>query len=109
MPVKYMPVFIENFVDGTENGAWMHDDERIITNIMPRAHTSDLGVLRLRVRDLPQATELLKESGFVVRQKSGVIEVVPSDSHDFNDILKLLNEKGIYVEPTAIIPGIYQG
>lgn len=24
MPVEYIPVFIENMVDGIENGAWTH-------------------------------------------------------------------------------------
>lgn len=109
MPVETIPIWIENMVDGMENGAWMHEDKRISDHIIPRAYTSDLGVLRLRVKDLHHASEVLKEKGFMVKQKSGAIEVVPSGSEAFHDILKLLQEHGISVEPTAIIPGIYQG
>jgi len=109
MTVEQHPVFIENMVDGIDNGAWMLSDERFITDIIPRAYTSDLGVLRLRVRDLHHATQVLKDKGFQVRQKSGAIEVVPEGVHAFNDILRQLQEHGIFVELTAIIPGIYQG
>jgi hypothetical protein len=109
MPIQYNPVFIESITDGIENGAWMHEDANISTLIIPRAYTSDLGFLRLRVNELHHATEILREDGFTVSQKSGAIEVAPTGSQDLNNILKLFKEHGIYVELTAIIPGIYQG
>jgi len=109
MLVEHHPVFIETMADGIHNGAWMHNDERFTTDIIPRAYTSDLGVLRLRVKDLLHVTQVLKDKGFQVKQKSGHIEVLPEGVHDFNDILKQLEKHGIFVEMTAIIPGIYQG
>jgi hypothetical protein len=109
MSVETISIWIENMVDGMENGAWMHEDKRIRDHIIPRAYTSDLGVLRLRVKDLHHAAEFLKEKGFMVRQKSGAIEVVPAGSEAFHDVVKLLKEHGTDVELTAIIPGIYQG
>ena len=109
MSVEYIPVFVENMIDGIENGAWMHEDSPMAAGIIPRAYTSDLGIFRLRVNDLHRATDIIKENGFTVRLKSGAIEVIPGNSQDFRDIAKLLQESGITVESTAIIPGIYQG
>jgi len=109
MSAEYMPVFIESMIDGIENGAWMHKDALIAGQVIPRAYTSDLGILRLRVNDLHRATAILQKNGFKVRQKSGVVEVVPTASQDFKGIVTILKENGMAVEATAIIPGIYQG
>jgi hypothetical protein len=109
MSVEYIPVFIEKMIDGIENGAWLHEDIPMAAGIIPRAYTSDLGIFRLRVNDLYHATDIIKENGFIVRHKNGAIEVIPGSSQDFRDIAKLLEENGITVESTAIIPGIYQG
>lgn len=109
MSAEPIPVYIENMYEGIENGAWMHQDSDIATRIVSRAYTSDLGILRLRVSDLHRAAAILKESGFNVKQKSGVIEVVPAGTQDFSEVAHLLQDKGMSVESTAIIPGIYQG
>lgn len=109
MSVEYIPLFIESITDGIENGAWMHEDAAIAAGIIPRAYTSDLGILRLRVGDLHRSTNILKDNGFTVRQKTNVIEVVQKGPHDLCDIMNLFKEHDIYSEPTAIIPGIYQG
>jgi hypothetical protein len=109
MPAESMSVFIEHVGEGVENSAWMHDDESMCRSIIPRAYTSDLGILRLRVKDLRRATEILAQCGFTLRQRCGIIEVAPKGSHHFIGIVKLLAEHGLEMESTAIIPGIYQG
>jgi hypothetical protein len=109
MPVEYKPLFIESITEGIENGTWMHEDTSLAAGVISRAYTSDLGILRLRVKDLHRSTKILKDKGFTVRQRTNVVEVVQKGPHDFCDIMNLFKEHDIYSEPTAIIPGIYQG
>lgn len=110
MEVEYIPIFLEDKKNGiANNGAWMHEDARISMRILPLAYTSDLGILRLIVSDVDTAAGVLREKGFMVKQSSGAMEVVPDRSCGLLDILKTLARHGIDVEPTGIIPGIYQG
>lgn len=109
MESEYTPIFIENKNNGHANGAWIYDNVRMNTSILPLAYTSDLGILRLMVSDIDSATRVLREKGFMVRQSSGIVEVVPDRSCGLQDILKALAENGIDVELSGIIPGIYQG
>jgi hypothetical protein len=109
MTAEYIPVYIETICDGIENGAWMHQDGDISSRIIARACSSDLGILRLRVNDLNGASAILRGRGFAVKHRPGAVEVVPAGSQDFNIIAAMLQENGISVESTAIIPGIYQG
>lgn len=102
-------VFIENIAEGDENGAWMHKNALIASEIIPRAYCSDLGILRLRVNDLEKAMSSLQEQGYQVTKKSGVLEVVQIGTQGFNKIAKILQNVGMKVESTTIIPGIYQG
>jgi len=109
MEIEHIPIFLENKKNGTANGAWIHDDANINMMILPLAYTSDLGILRLMVSDIDKAASVLKEKGFMVRQSSGVVEVVPDRLCGLQDILEALAEHSIDVELTGIIPGIYQG
>ena len=77
MSVEYIPVFVENMIDGIENGAWMHEDSPMAAGIIPRAYTSDLGIFRLRVNDLHRATDIIKENGFTVRLFSLAMAQIP--------------------------------
>jgi len=108
MESEYMPIFLEK-KNGFEHGVWIHDHVQINAKILPLAYTSDLGILRLIVSDLDAATGLLRKEGFIVRQSSGAMEVIPDWSHGLRDILHVLANHGIDFELTGIIPGIYQG
>jgi len=108
MESEYVPIFIEK-KNGFVDGAWVHDHVQLNAKILPLAYTSDLGILRLIVSDLDAATGLLKKEGFIVRQSSGAVEVIPEWSRGLQDILLVLVSHGIEVELTGIIPGIYQG
>jgi hypothetical protein len=109
MESEYIPIFLEDKNNGHANGAWILDDVLMSTMILPLAYTSDLGILRLMVSDIDMATSVLREKGFMVRQSSGTVEVVPDRSCGLQDILTALAEHGIDVELSGIIPGIYQG
>jgi hypothetical protein len=109
MEVEYLPIFLENKKNGIANGAWIHDNANINMMILPLAYTSDLGILRLMVSDIDTAANVLREKGFMVRQSSGAVEVVPDRLCGLQDIIKALAEHNIDVELTGIIPGIYQG
>jgi hypothetical protein len=109
MEVEYLPIFLENKKNGIANGAWIHDDANINMRILPLAYTSDIGILRLMVSDIDTAASVLREKGFMVRQLSGAVEVVPDRLCGLQDIIKALAEHNIDVELTGIIPGIYQG
>ena len=108
MESEYTPIFLEK-KNGFANGAWIHDHVQINAMILPLAYTSDLGIIRLIVSDLDTATGLLRKQGFIVRQSSGAVEVIPDRSCGLQDILHVLANHGIDVELTGIIPGIYQG
>jgi hypothetical protein len=108
MESEYTPIFLEK-KNGFANGAWIHDHVHINAKILPLAYTSELGILRLIVSDLDAATGLLREEGFIVRQSSGAMEVIPDWSHGLQDILHVLMNHGIDFELAGIIPGIYQG
>ena len=109
MEVEYMPIFLENKKNGIVNSSWIHDDANINIRILPLAYTSDLGILRLMVSDIDTAASVLREKGFMVRQSSGAMEVVPDRLCGLQDILRALADHGIDVVLTGIIPGIYQG
>lgn len=109
MEVEYLPIFLENKNNGHAHSAWVYENERVSTKIVPLAYTSDLGILRLLVSDLDAAADALEAKGFVVRKSSGAVEVVPDRMSGLQDMLKVLAEHGIDVELTGIIPGIYQG
>jgi hypothetical protein len=109
MDVEYIPIFIENKKNGIVNSSWIHDDANINMRILPLAYTSDIGILRLMVSDIDTAASVLREKGFMVRQSSVAVEVVPDRLCGLQDILEALAEHSIDVELTGIIPGIYQG
>ncbi len=109
MEVGYIPIFLESKKNGIVNSSWIHDDANINMRILPLAYTSDIGILRLMVSDIDKAASVLGEKGFMVRQSSCALEVVPDRLCGLQDILQALAEHSIDVELTSIIPGIYQG
>jgi len=106
--VEYFPIFLEK-KNGLENGAWIHNDPQINVRILPLALTSDVGIIRLIVRDVNAASRLLKRKGFMVRELPDAVEVVPDRMGGLDCILEVLSDHGIEVELNLIIPGIYQG
>jgi hypothetical protein len=108
METDYLPIFLEK-KNGRVSGNWMHSDTRINARILPLAYTSDLGIVRLIVKNLDEAASVLKKKGVIVRQTADAVEVVPDGSCGLLDILVILAEHGISAELTGIIPGIYQG
>ena len=98
MKVEQLSIFLENKAGRLAEVTNSLAEVGINILALSLADTSEFGILRLIVDDHEKAQNALKSKGFTVGRTSVVAVEVAHSPGGLNDILKLLEQKGINVE-----------
>ena len=100
MIIKQISVFLENKAGRLAKVAEELKNNGINIRALTIADTSDFGILRMIVSDPERAYQVLKKSGFTVKE-SGILAIELDDRQGvFYDLMKLCDENGLNVEYT---------
>jgi hypothetical protein len=78
-------------------------------NLLPTFYMEDYTVLGLRVGNLRAAVRLLENSGIVLHEKSGYIELSFEQRDQIPHIIQMLTTNDIPCEIADIVEHVYQG
>ena len=98
MSVKQISVFIENRPGTLMELAKALSDKGIDMRAFSLAEAQDFGIARIIVRDVEEATEVLKEAGYVCSLSEVVAVAVPDVSGGLFKILTPITNAGVNVE-----------
>ncbi len=98
MSIKQISVFLENkpgtLLEMTDTLANGHIDMRALS----LAETSDFGIARIIVDKLDEATELLKNAGYVYSVTPVLGAAIPDSPGGLSQVLRTISAKGVNVE-----------
>jgi hypothetical protein len=98
MSVKQISVFIENRPGTLMELSKALSDRGIDMRAFSLAEANDFGLARIIVRDVEEATEVLKEAGYVSSLSEVVAVAVPDVSGGLFRILSYITEANVNVE-----------
>ena len=98
MQVKQISIFLENRVGRLQEVADVLTKNEINIRALSLADTSDFGILRLIVNKPDEATEILRGSGFTVRENDVIAAEVEDRPGGLARILGLFSSGDISVE-----------
>ena len=98
MQVKQISIFLENRVGRLQEVADVLTKNEINIRALSLADTSDFGILRLIVNKPDEATEILRGSGFTVRENDVIAAEVEDRPGGLTRILGLFSSGDISVE-----------
>ena len=98
MSVKQISVFIENCPGTLMELSKALSDKGIDMRAFSLAEANDFGLARIIVRDVEEATEVLKEAGYVSSLSEVVAVAVPDVSGGLFRILSYITEVDVNVE-----------
>ncbi len=98
MKVKQISIFLENKPGSLEKVTGVLSAAAINIRALALADTSDFGILRLIVNDVPTARKVLQENGFTLKCTDVVAVEVPDRPGGLHGILSVLSREGINVE-----------
>ncbi len=104
MKVEQISVFLENKAGRLAEVTNALAEANVNIRGLSLADTSEFGILRLIVDKYDEAKAALKEKGFTVGRTSVVAIEVEHVPGGLNNVLKLLEQKGINVEYMYAIP-----
>ena len=107
MKVEQLSIFLENKAGRLAEVTSILTEAGVNIMALSLADTSEFGILRLIVDDHEKAQAALKAKGFTVGKTSVVAVEVAHNPGGLNDILQILEKKGINVEYMYGFP--YQG
>lgn len=98
MKVEQISIFLENKPGSLENVTRLLKEANINIRTLSLADTSDFGILRLIVNDVPAALKMLTDSGLRVSKTTVVAVEVPDRPGGLHSILEVLSKNTINVE-----------
>ncbi|MEN6321669.1 MAG: ACT domain-containing protein [Syntrophaceae bacterium] len=98
MKVEQISIFLENKPGALENVTRLLKDANINIRTLSLADTSDFGILRLIVNDVPKALKMLNDNGLRVSRTTVVAVEVPDRPGGLHSILEVLAKNSINVE-----------
>ena len=98
MKVEQISIFLENKSGRLAEVTRLLGEGGVNIRALTLADTTDFGILRLIVNDIPKAMEILKKSGFTVGKTEVVAVEVPDRPGGLAEILESLGEAGLNVE-----------
>jgi hypothetical protein len=98
MKVEQISIFLENKPGALENVTRLLKDANINIRTLSLADTSDFGILRLIVNDVPKALKMLNDNGLRVSRTTVVAVEVPDRPGGLHSILEVLAKHSINVE-----------
>ncbi|MBN1613273.1 MAG: hypothetical protein JW950_02285 [Deltaproteobacteria bacterium] len=97
------------WIEGEKGASWLQDDSFIDPSIAERACTSDISLLRLKVKHLERVAGLLEGKGFKLNRSESALAVSNGGTVDIGKIAALIRQEALDVDVVAILPCIYQG
>jgi len=98
MKVEQISIFLENKPGSLESVTRLLKEANINIRTLSLADTSDFGILRLIVNDVPAALKVLNDNGLRVSKTSVVAVEVPDRPGGLHSILDALSKNNINVE-----------
>lgn len=98
MKVEQISIFLENKPGALESVTRLLKDANINIRTLSLADTSDFGILRLIVNDVPATIKILNDNGLRVSKTTVVAVEVPDRPGGLHSILEVLAKNGINVE-----------
>ncbi|MDR2544187.1 MAG: hypothetical protein LBD03_01330 [Methanobrevibacter sp.] len=96
--IKQLSVFIENKEGRLKKAIDILSMANINIRALSIADTSKFGILRLIVRDLSKAKEILEENNFLVKETDVLAVEIPDEPTGLNRILNMLDKSKINLE-----------
>lgn len=98
MQVRQISIFLENRVGRLQEVAQVLAGNAVNIRALSLADTSDFGILRLIVNKPEEATQVLRQSGFTVRENEVIAAEVEDRPGGLSRLLSLFAGSGISVE-----------
>lgn len=98
MKVEQISIFLENKPGALENVTRLLKEANINIRTLSLADTSDFGILRLIVNDIPATLKILNDNGLRVSKTTVVAVEVPDRPGGLHSILEVLAKNNINVE-----------
>jgi hypothetical protein len=98
MKVEQISIFLENKPGALETVTRLLKEANINIRTLSLADTSDFGILRLIVNDVPKTLKVLNDNGLRVSKTTVVAVEVPDRPGGLHSILEVLAKNGINVE-----------
>jgi len=98
MRVEQISIFLENKPGALERVTRLLKDANINIRTLSLADTSDFGILRLIVNDVPTTIKILNDNGLRVSKTTVVAVEVPDRPGGLHSILEVLAKNNINVE-----------
>jgi hypothetical protein len=98
MKIHQLSLFLENRPGQLKAACKILADAGINLLTLSLADTQQFGILRLIVRDWQKAKQVLEEAGRVVNVTEVVAIEVPDRPGGLEEILEVMEEKGIFIE-----------
>ncbi|MGQ9630823.1 MAG: ACT domain-containing protein [bacterium] len=98
MHVKQISVFLENRSGRLAEVTRALRENNVNIRALSLADTSDFGILRLIVNDVPRALSALRKGGFTVSETDVIAVEVPDRPGGLAGILDVLEKAGLNVE-----------
>ncbi len=100
MKVQQISVFLENKAGRLASVAKVLRDNNINIRALTVADTSDFGILRMIVNQPEKACEVLKNTGFMVKQNPVIAVQIEDREGLFYDLMNLCDKHNINIEYT---------
>ena len=97
------------WIEGEKSTPWLQDGSFIDPSIVERACTSDISLLRLKVKQLERVAGILERKGFSLKRSGSALAVSSNGTVNIGDIAALIRQEALDVDIVAILPCIYQG
>lgn len=98
MSVRQISVFLENKPGQLNQLTEILAENNIDMRALSLAETSEFGIVRLIVEDVYEATQVLKDAGFVSSLTKVVAVAIPDEAGGLNRILKVFTAMSINIE-----------
>jgi len=98
MKVEQISIFLENKPGALETVTRLLRDANVNIRTLSLADTSDFGILRLIVNDVPKTIKVLNDNGLRVSKTTVVAVEVPDRPGGLHSILEVLAKNSINVE-----------
>lgn len=98
MKIRQLSIFMENRAGRLAGIISLLGEAGVDIRAISVADTTDFGILRLLVRDIGRAQQLLSARGVVCSVNSVTVVEVPSAPGSLGKVLSLLNDAGVNIE-----------
>ena len=98
MSIMQISVFLENKSGALANLTSVLAENKVNLQAMNVAETSEFGIVRMIVKDVYNAANILKEEGYVCKLTPVVAITIGDTPGSLNDTISILNTAGIDVD-----------